>query len=123
MAVEDRITGRPASMYQHRIRIRKAVDTQNSTTGEVVQTYADLDTVSPYRWAKIIPQGGLESINADSIVGVSTYSIYMRWDRVMNGITPKMIVTFGSRTLQIVSVNNTQERNVEIVLGAQELTA
>lgn len=109
-------------MYCHRITVKTAVDTRSSTTGEVTQTYTPLDTVSPARWAKIVPTGGAETINADTIVSRSTYAVYMRWDRKMAAATPKMVIDYGSRRFQIDNINDTHERRIELVFSCQELT-
>ena len=43
------------------------------------------------------------------------------WLRYLDGIMPTMRVKFGKRTLDIVSVLNTQERNVSLQLMCKEV--
>ena len=43
------------------------------------------------------------------------------WADVLDGIMPTMRVKFGKRTLDIVSVLNTQERNVSLQLMCKEV--
>jgi SPP1 family predicted phage head-tail adaptor len=61
---------------------------------------------------------GRELLNAQEIIGDSTHKVRTRYTP---NVTRKDQILFGSRTFAIDSINNTDERNIELVLTAHEI--
>lgn len=98
---------------RHRITIQKQVNETNDY-GAVVTKWRTLATV----WADVRPISGREYFSAQQVQSEITTQI---WLRHLDGVLPTMRVKFGSRTLEIVSVLNTQERNISLQLMCKEI--
>ena len=75
-------------------------------------------SVFGYVWAAIWPVSAKERVSADKVEMVATHRIRIRY---LSGILPKMRVMFGSRTFEIVSIVNFEERNIFIDLLCNEV--
>lgn len=98
---------------RHRITLQKQVNTVNDY-GAAVTTWKNVATV----WADVRPLSGREYFSAQQVQSEVTTQIWLRY---LDGIMPTMRVKFGKRTLEIVSVLNTQERNVSLRLMCKEV--
>ena len=97
---------------RHRITLQKQVNTVNDY-GAAVTTWKNVATV----WADVRPLSGREYFSAQQVQSEITTQI---WLRHLDGIKPSMRVKFGKRFFEIVSVLNTQERNVSLQLMCKE---
>ena len=97
---------------RHRMWLKEPTHTSdgmgaNTTTWGTVEVF----------WGSVEPLRGREWI-ASGLENSEVSGKIVR--RYKSGITPDMIVTFGSRTFQIVSVINVDERNIEQQLMVTE---
>ena len=103
-----------AGQLRHRISIQ--------SVGSTVDDYGDLSnswSTDATVWARISPISGNEEKIASQLTGVETHRIRIRY---RSGVTAHNRVLFGSRTFEIVSANNWDERNVFIEILAKEVT-
>ena len=98
---------------RHRVPLQKQINAPNDY-GATVTKWRDIATV----WAEIKPLSGREYFSAQQVQSEVTTQIWLRY---LGGIMPTMRVKFGKRTLEIVSVLNTQERNVSLQLMCKEV--
>lgn len=98
---------------RQRITLQKQVNTVNDY-GAAVTTWKSVSTV----WADVRPISGHEYFAAQQVHSEVTTQI---WIRYLPGIVPTMLVKFGKRTLEIVSVLNIQERNISLQLMCKEV--
>ena len=68
-------------------------------------------------WGSVEPLRGREWVQSGLENSEVSGKIVRRYK---SGITPDMIVTFGSRTFKIVSAINVDERNIELQLMVME---
>ena len=104
-----------AGRLRHRITIQQNTPTRDAHGGEV-DSWGAVTTV----WAEISPLNGKEYFTAKQETAEITHKVRLRYNNALSGITPKMRVLFGSRTLDIESAINPQERNKEIILMCRE---
>jgi SPP1 family predicted phage head-tail adaptor len=97
---------------RHLITFNTYSTTTDAVSNESVEVYT---TVSPPVWAEIRPMAGRELLNAQEIVGDSTHKIRVRY---IAGVSRKDQITYNGDTYAIDSINNTDMRNVELVLTA-----
>jgi SPP1 family predicted phage head-tail adaptor len=83
--------------------------------GEMVPTWTPFATNI---YAEIEPLRGTEKLQAMQINASATDAVTIRY---LPGVTPQMRITYGTRVLQIQNVQNTKERDREIVLLCTEL--
>lgn len=104
-----------AGKLRHRVTIQSPPSTRNEY-GEEEQDSDDWTTFARV-WAAVIPLSGRELWNAQQVQGDVTHRVEIRY---LQGINPKMRVKFGERFLNIASVMNLDERNVEMHLMCME---
>ena len=97
---------------RHRITLLKQVNEVNDY-GASVQIWRTVATV----WAEVRPLSGREYFSAQQVQSEVTTQI---WLRHIDGIKPTMKVKFGKREFEILSVLNTQERDVSLQLMCKE---
>jgi SPP1 family predicted phage head-tail adaptor len=103
-----------AGSLRHRITIRRLVDGQDDEFGSATLTPTVFADRVP---ASVEPLTGKELINADRTEAGVSHRVRIRY---MPGIVPKMQVVFNERILNIVSVINKEERNIELELMCLE---
>jgi len=103
-----------AGQLRHRITIQ-SVGSSYDDYGDLSNSWSTLATV----WASISPISGKEERIADQMQGVETHSIKIRY---RSGVTAQNRILFGSRTFEIMSVKDWNERNVFIEILAKEVT-
>jgi SPP1 family predicted phage head-tail adaptor len=101
-----------AGTLNHRVVIEQPVDSQDAS-GKVTRTWAKVCEV----WANVRPVTGSEAFRAQAVS--ATYSSVVEI-RYRSGITPKMRVVYGERTLNIESVENVEEANRQLNLKCTE---
>lgn len=99
-----------------KITIKQRSTSQNDY-GEPVDTWTNVVTNV---WASIEPITGREFFAAQQVHSDVNMKVRMIYDSSLAGIKPSMIVTFGTRTLEIDAVINYKERNREILLMCKE---
>lgn len=97
---------------RHRITLLRQVNEVNDY-GASTQTWKRVATV----WADVRPLSGREYFSAQQVQSEVTTQI---WLRHIEGIKPTMKVKFGKREFEILSVLNTQERDVSLQLMCKE---
>ena len=97
---------------RHRIILLKQVNEVNDY-GASTQTWKRVATV----WADVRPLSGREYFSAQQVQSEVTTQI---WLRHIEGIKPTMKVKFRKREFEILSVLNTQERDVSLQLMCKE---
>ena len=97
---------------RHRITLLKQVNDVNDY-GASVQTWRTVATV----WAEVRPLSGREYFSAQQVQSEVTTQIWLRY---RDGIKPSMKVKFANREFEILSVLNTQERDVSLQLMCKE---
>nr|DAS53972.1 MAG TPA: Putative head tail adaptor [Caudoviricetes sp.] len=97
---------------RHRITLLRQVNEVNDY-GASTQTWKRVATV----WADVRPLSGREYFSAQQVQSEVTTQI---WLRHIEGIKPTMKVKFGEREFEILSVLNTQERDVSLQLMCKE---
>jgi SPP1 family predicted phage head-tail adaptor len=101
-----------AGKLRHRVSIQRSTPTDNEV-GEGVLGWATIATV----WAAIETLNGRELMRAQAAGANSTSKITIRY---YSGLTVKDQILFGARTFEINSIQNTDERNIELVLFCTE---
>ncbi len=96
---------------RHRVTIKRREDnTTLGTRGELTQ---DFKTVETGVVCSVERLTGDEGTLARQTFPTATHTVNMRW---REGITSKDRLLFGTRTLNILDVDNVLERNRELVL-------
>jgi SPP1 family predicted phage head-tail adaptor len=101
-----------AGRLRHRVTLQSYSESL-SALGEPLKTWTDLATV----WADVSPERGKEAIAAMQINASVMHRVRIRY---REGLTPKMRVVFGTRTLQVEAVLNVDERDRELLLVCVE---
>ncbi|MDP5211067.1 phage head closure protein [Microbulbifer sp. 2205BS26-8] len=98
---------------RHRVILQtRTLDSR--ATGAKVENWNNLATV----WAEVKPHAARELTAADSRYQETSHQITIRYRA---GITSKMRVLFGSRTLQVETVINAMEQNRWLHLLCKEI--
>lgn len=97
---------------RHRVTWYSATET--NTNGQIGTTYTNQGDF----WASVIPTGGGEATVSNKVQANITHKVVMRRVGV---IKPKDKLIFETRTLQIESVQDTNERKRELILACREV--
>ena len=103
-----------AGALRHRVALQ--------SVGSTYDDYGDLSnswSTDASVWAAIDPVSGSEQDIAGEFSGVVTHKFKIRYK---SGVTAESRITFDSRTFQIESVRNWQERGVYLELLCKEVT-
>jgi len=102
-----------AGRLRHRVTIQRATEGSADAMGEKALTWAELYTV----WAAVMPEASREFYRASQVHAEMTHLISIRY---RSGITNSDRLRIGSRYLNIVAIQNVDERNVELRLVCVE---
>lgn len=102
-----------AGQLRHRVTLQSASQSTDSY-GQVTLTWSDTATV----WASVQPLQGREAERAKQIHKDVTHNVTIRY---RSGVSTAQRFKLGSRYLNILSVLNTDERNVELVCLCMEV--
>jgi SPP1 family predicted phage head-tail adaptor len=102
-----------AGTLRHKINLQSKTGTPDEY-GEPIESWTTYATVR----ARISPLSGEELIAAQQVQAETTHNVEIRY-RAAVTTTNKII--FGSRTLEIVSIVNPDERNKNQILLCREL--
>lgn len=100
---------------RQRITIQRDTGTTQDDFGQLQESWSDVAT----RWASVKPLSSTETTQADQVQGLTKHEIRLRYDSTLN-ITLADRISYDSRILNISSVINEGERNVEYVLQVTE---
>jgi SPP1 family predicted phage head-tail adaptor len=104
-----------AGELRHLITLQTPSTAAPDGDGGFTNTWTDLATV----WASIVPATArdLERVVAGTVQSSATHLVTIRY---LAGVTTKTRVVFGSRLFSVTGVQNTDERNISLVLVCQE---
>lgn len=102
---------RPGKL-RHFVRIQNATASQDAY-GDTTDTFADVDEV----YASIEPLQGAELFAAQQVDPSVSYRVRMRYT---DEVTPQTRIVHGTRTLEVVSVMDREERHIELELLCKE---
>lgn len=108
---------RDAGTLRRRITIQRVTETQDDQ-GQVVETWATLAT----RWASIEPLQGREFFASQQLDESLDVRFRIRYDSTVGTMTTKDRISWNSRTFDIRSISNLEQRNIEMEILAQERT-
>lgn len=91
-----------------------AIGAGQDNFGGVTEAQAHL----AYSMAEIKPISGGERFMSNQVFAEATSQIRCRF---IDGITPKHIIKFGTRSFNIMNIQNKDERNVELIIIAKEI--
>lgn len=97
---------------RHRITIQQATETQDGA-GQPIPSWSTFATV----WASVEPLQGKEYLLAQQTKANVSHKVTIRH---LDGVIPKMRISYDSRTLQIVSVIHSEERDFVTTLMCVE---
>ncbi len=103
-----------AGKLRHAVTFQKPVIT--NTNGEVTTVWTDKAKVN----IAIMPQGGREAYRAKQVHANMTHLVQARYTRELEALTSVWRIKFGSRFLNIVAINNVDERNIEWLITCSE---
>lgn len=101
---------------RHKIAIQQLSESTDSPGGLV-----DTWTTLAERMAEIVPMVGREAFNGQQEQSMLNVKFRLRYDSTLSVVTPKMQVIYDSRTFDIVSVVNIDERNIELIFMCEEV--
>ncbi len=104
-------------MRAGRLRHRVTIETPGGTAsafGEVAQSWSTVATV----WAAVEPTSSRERVENEQTKTFTTHRVLVRY---RDDVTTSERVTFGSRTLNILSVINPNEQNATLELLCTEV--
>lgn len=102
-----------------KMRDRITVQSQTQTPdgqGGVSIVWADVISV----WAKVEPVSQRERIYSQALQYRRTHKVVMRFNSLTSTITTDMQIIFGSRTFQIKSIVDPDERGFYLALDCEE---
>ena len=102
-----------AGKLRHWITIQVANKEPNEH-GQLIEAWRDFWSGN----ASVSPTSGSESFSGKQTKATATHRIETRF---VDGVTPKMRIKFGSRTLNIESAIDPDERGIELVIMATEI--
>lgn len=102
-----------AGQLRHRVTIQQRTDADDGAGGLTI-TWTPLTVL----WASVAPQTGRETIAARQVTPAMTHLVRLRY---YAGLTTKHRVVLDGRALDILAIQNVEERNRELVLSCQEL--
>lgn len=102
-----------AGRMRQKVIIQELTDAKGAQGGRS-ETWATFQNV----WAAIKPLRGREYFAADQAQSRVSHEIRTRW---ISGVTPKMRVTYDSRTFRIQSAINEDERDQVLLLMCEEI--
>lgn len=89
-----------AGALKRRVTFERAVDTQDSTTGEMVRSWAALATV----WARVEPLRGKEYFAAEAVQAEADTRITARWNNALSTVSEKDRAQHQGAIYNIVNV-------------------
>lgn len=104
-----------AGKYRHRVLVQKPTETQNGY-GEPILSW----TLYIERWAEVQGRGGSEVFAARQVQPDATHIVRMRADDKSKQITPKWRIKHRDTYLNILSIDNKDDRDRELEMVCRE---
>lgn len=101
-----------AGDLQHRVTIQQVTRTQDGTTGEMTDTWADWPEEGAKHWARIEPLSAKDFIAAQAAQSEVTARITLRY---RSGLSPTMRIVHRSKTYKIAGILPDKESGLEYV--------
>lgn len=98
---------------KHRVTIQEYTTTRDSFGAEI-EAWVDIATV----WASVEPLTGREYFQMQQINTEISTKVTMRFKA---GVTVKMRLIYNNRIFEIISLINTEEKDVQLVLMCREM--
>ncbi len=104
--------------------LRQRVKTEQSTpvedrSGQMIDDWSEFPTgTDGLRWASVVPSGGSEQSVGGAMEFVATFTVTTRYRK---GFTSGMRFIYNGRALHIDSIENTDERNEELIFECREV--
>ena len=103
--------------------LRNLVNVQTATlsqsaVGDITETW----TTSFQTWANIVPDRGVEYIDATQTQSVVTHKIYIRYDSSTATITPSYRINHDSKNYKIESALYDPRKTMITLLATEEIT-
>jgi SPP1 family predicted phage head-tail adaptor len=102
-----------AGVLRHKIEFVSITATQNES-GEPIEG----ETHYAYAFAEVKPVTGNEKFIANQVFTEATEQIRTRY---VSGVTTKHRIVFATRRFDILSAQNKDERNIELLIIAKEI--
>jgi SPP1 family predicted phage head-tail adaptor len=111
--------GIDSGSLRHRLAIYAPPDGQYAS-GQPIDTNPSMDgwTLLVTRWGMVVPNIGAPYIQSDQIRNSSTHRITIRY---FSGLTPSHRIVYGSRIFNVTGLISSEERNIDTMVGAQEV--
>jgi SPP1 family predicted phage head-tail adaptor len=104
-----------AGKLRHKVTLKTSAYSQNEY-GEPSETWTSSTTL----WARIEPLRGRELLLAQQVTPEASFRVTTRYDS-SNTIDPAYRLYHGSRVLEVVSIQNPEEKNEFVELLCKEL--
>ena len=104
-----------SGQLKHRVTVQKLAVTRDST-GEELETWSNVGT----RWAKIEQVKGSENYQRSGETSTAIYNVHMRYEAGLLSTDRRLV--YGSQYLDIESLINVDEANVEYELSCKAKT-
>jgi head-tail adaptor len=104
----------------HQVTLQNPSATAPDGDGGFTQTWADLAPPKVFMSIQPASARDLEYMAAGTVAASATHLLRGPFHR---GVTTQTRILFGSRTFQVTSVRNPEERNVEMILLCEEQVA
>lgn len=98
---------------KHRVTLQEYTATRDSYGAEL-EAWVDIATV----WASVEPLTGREYFQTQQINAEISTKVTIRFKA---GVTAKMRLIYNDRVFEIISVINTEEKDVQLVLMCREM--
>jgi len=102
-----------AGKLRHRLALRSNTPTYDAN-GQPDDSYSTIATV----WGSVSPLDGRETEFADKVTAEATHIVVIRYD---SNIDVEYQIAHDSRTLQVVSIIDKDDRNIQQTLLCKEL--
>ena len=103
-----------AGELNRQITFRRKTETGKDSYNNPIYDWADAATV----WASIITTGGKEFYAAQKLNAETSAVFKVRYTTVVNGL---MQIKYGTRTFEIIGINDVNARREELLISAKEV--
>lgn len=105
-----------AGSLRNRVEVQRRVITKTGN-GEAVESFEFIADAA----AEIRSLAGDETFSSGQVVESQGFRIRLRWTPSIDDLRPSDRLVWGTRVFDIKFVQNSGERNIEIMVGAQEV--
>ena len=106
-----------AGTLRNLVNVQTVTITQ-SAKGDITETWA----TSFQTWANIVPERGVEYIDATQTQSVVTHKIYVRYDTSTAAITPSYRINYDSVNYKVEAALNDPRKTMITLTATEEIT-